>query len=47
MEEFHNAVRTQQPTKCNMDQAIIEAVSVESNNQKRQVRWDRAKEAIV
>ena len=51
MEDFFEAVRTRKPTRCNEDEAFIEAatllMSVESYKQKRQVRWDKEREEIV
>jgi predicted dehydrogenase len=51
MENFLQCVRTREQPWCNEDEAFIEAVtllmSVESYRQRRQVRWDREKEAIV
>ena len=51
MQDFFNCVRSRQKTRCNEDEAFIEAatliLSVESYKQERKVRWDRAKEEIV
>ena len=51
MQDFFNCVRSRGRTKCNEDEAFIEAVtcimSVESFKQGRRVRWDRAKQEIV
>lgn len=51
LQDFLDCVRTREKTRCNEDEAFIEAVtlimSVESYNQKRQVRWDPVKEEIV
>lgn len=50
MEDFLQCVRTRETPRCNEDEAFVEAVtllmSVESYHQKRQVRWDGAKEEI-
>ena len=44
-------VRSRQKTRCNEDEAFIEAatliMSVESYKRERKVKWDRAKEEIV
>lgn len=51
MEDFLESVRTRKPTRCNEDEAFVEAatllMSVESYKQKRQVRWDKEREEIV
>lgn len=51
LEDFLNCVRTRQKPQCNEDEAFIETatllMSMESYRQKRQVRWDPAKEEIV
>lgn len=51
LQDFLACVRTRQRPQCNEDEAFIEAVtlvmSVEAYRQRRQVRWDRAKEEIV
>lgn len=51
MQEFLNCVRERRKTKCNEDEAFIEAVtfilSVVAYREKRVVRWDREKELIV
>ncbi len=51
MEDFFNCVRTRGTPKCGVDEAFIESVtslmSIESYKQRRQVRWDAAREEIV
>ncbi len=51
MDDFFLCVRSRQKTRCDEDQAFIEtavlAMATEAYKQKRQVRWDRAKEDIV
>lgn len=51
MEDFLQCVRTKGTPKCNIDEAFIEIatalMSVESYQQKRQVRWDPKTEEIV
>lgn len=51
LRDFLNCVRTREKTQCNEDEAFIETatllMSVEAYKQKRQVRWDAAKEEIV
>ncbi|MBM3335326.1 hypothetical protein FJY63_11750, partial [Candidatus Sumerlaeota bacterium] len=51
MEDFFNCIRSRKKTKCNEDEAFIEAatfiMSVEAFKQGRKVRWDIAKEEIV
>jgi predicted dehydrogenase len=51
MENFLECVRTRETPWCNEDEAFVEAVtlimSVASYHQKRQVRWDPLREAIV
>jgi predicted dehydrogenase len=51
MEDFLNCVRTREKPRCDEDEAFIEtaviAMSMESFREKRQVRWDAAKEEIV
>lgn len=49
--DFLNCVRTREKTRCNEDEAFIEAatllMSFESYRQKRMVRWDAQREEIV
>ncbi|MEW6236325.1 MAG: Gfo/Idh/MocA family oxidoreductase [Candidatus Omnitrophota bacterium] len=51
MEDFFNGVRSRKKTKCNEDEAFIEAatlvMSVTSLKEKRQTRWDAEKEEII
>jgi len=51
MEDFFNCIRTRGTPKCNVDEAFVECatflMSVESYRQRRQVRWDSAREEIV
>ena len=51
MQDFFNCVRSGKKTRCNEDEAFIEAatliLSVEALKQERKVRWDAAKEEIV
>jgi hypothetical protein len=51
MENFLQCVRTREKPRCDEDEAFIETatlmMSVESYNQKRQVRWDAKHETIV
>ena len=51
MEDFFNGVRNHKKTKCNEDEAFIEAstilMSVAALKEKREVRWNRDKEDIV
>jgi predicted dehydrogenase len=51
LEDFFSCVRSRKQPKCNVDEAFIETatylMSVESYNQKRQVRWDPETETIV
>jgi len=51
LEEFLECVRTREKPRCNEDEAFIETavimMSIEAYQQKRQVRWDAEKEAIV
>jgi len=51
LEDFLECVRTREKPRCNEDEAFIETavvmMSVEAYRQKRQVRWDAEKEAIV
>ena len=51
MQDFLNCVRTRETPRCNEDEAFIETatlmMAIESHRQKRQVRWDPAKEEIV
>jgi hypothetical protein len=51
LHDFLTCVRTREKPQCNEDEAFIEAatllMSVEAWRQKRQVRWDPAKEEIV
>jgi N-acetylglucosamine-6-sulfatase len=51
MEDFLQCVRTREKPRCDEDEAFIETatlmMSVESYNQKRQVRWDAKHETIV
>lgn len=51
MEEFFQAVRTREKTRCNEDEAFIETavlvMAIEAYKQKREVRWDAEKEQIV
>jgi len=51
MQDFFNCVRSRKKTRCNEDEAFIEAatliLSVEAYKQERKVRWDAAKEEIV
>jgi predicted dehydrogenase len=51
MQDFFDCVRSRQKTKCDEDEAFIEAVtfimSIEALTKERKVRWDRAKEEIV
>lgn len=51
MDDFFNCIRSGGKTRCNEDEAFIEAatliMSVEAFMQERKVRWDAAKEEIV
>lgn len=51
MQDFINAVRDRTRTKCNEDEAFVEAVtfimSVVAYKEKRVVRWDRERQQIV
>jgi hypothetical protein len=51
MQEFLDCVRSREKTRCNEDEAFIEtatlSMALAAFHQKRQVRWDRAKEEIV
>ena len=51
MQDFLNCVRTREKPRCDEDQAFIETavlmMAMEAYRQKRQVRWDPLKEAIV
>jgi predicted dehydrogenase len=51
MENFLQCVRTREKPRCDEDEAFIETatlmMSVESYNQRRQVRWDAKHETIV
>lgn len=51
MQDFFNCVRSRKKTKCNEDQAFIEAatliMAVKSLMEKRQVRWDKEKQDVV
>lgn len=51
MEDFFNCVRSRQKTKCNEDQAFIEAATIvmamKAYQEKREVRWDAEKQDVV
>lgn len=51
MEDFFRCVRSRKKTRCNEDEAFIEAatliMAVTSYQQKRQVRWDPEKQDVV
>jgi predicted dehydrogenase len=51
MQDFFNGVRSRQKTKCNEEEAFIEAativMSVKALKEKRLVRWDAEKQDIV
>ena len=51
MQDFINCVKERRKTKCNEDEAFVEAVtfimSAVAYREKRVVRWDREKQLIV